>query len=272
MEETLLDRTKHLISSVWAITERQLLRIIRHKVILVGQFGLPILLLIAFGFGLDSLLPGLFDYLVAGVMIMSVFFASQFSAFAIVNDREIGFQEEILVSSAPRIAIILGNSLSGAFRAFYQGIGVLVTGLLMAIFVKRGTMLFVTPLGALGIFISIIGLSVTIVFASLFVGGFMSLLSSLFRDSETYFLVTSIIAMPLFFTSDVIFPDNLAIVGLPLFNMHTLNPLNIATNALRFWLLPGSSWPIGFTFPILIILGIVFTIASTWLFQVTARQ
>lgn len=276
MEKTLSQRMSHLISAVWAITERQLLRIIRNKTMLIGQIGLPLLLIFAFGFGLDALVPAVnvFDYFVCGMMIMMVFFSSQFSAFAIVTDREIGFQEEILVSPAPRIAVILGNALSGSFRAFYQGLGVVLSGFLLAVFVKGGTSLFVNPLGIPGVIISILGLIITIILVSMFIGGFMSLLSSIFSDSETYFMVTSIISFPLFFTSDMLFANNLSFVGVGILNFHTFNPLNYATNALRFWLLPDPAftWPIWATLPIVAILGLVFTILSTWLFQLTSRK
>ncbi len=266
-------KSKHLLKASFGIAERQLIRIKRNKTLLIGQFGLPLLILIGFGFGISSWIGSFsgggggssmvfFDYLAIGVFLMSTFLASQFSAFAIVSDREIGFQSEILVSTAPRISIIIGNSLAGAVRALYQGVGVLTLGILLSLLQGSGTtQIIINPIN----FIIIAGI---IILTCLFVGGFMSFMSSLFESAESYYLISSLIGFPLFFLSDMFFPQtNLGII--PYFN-----PLNYATNAVRFFLLPDYAWAlnVGFTLLILTLLAIGFTLLATFTFTRTARK
>jgi len=266
-------KSKNLISASLGIAERQIIRIRRNKTILIGQFGIPLLILIGFGFGISSWIESFsgggtgadivfFDYLAVGVVLMSTFLASQFSAFAIVTDRELGFQSEILVSTAPRISIIIGNSLAGSFRALYQGVGVLALGILLS-FLRGGgyTQIIINP-------INLIIVAGVIVLTCLFVGGFMSFMSSLFESTESYYLISSMIGFPLFFMSDMFFPQTtLGII--PYFN-----PLNYATNALRYFLLPNYTWGlnIGFTLLILTVLAIGFTLLATFTFTRTARK
>ncbi|MHA1783853.1 MAG: ABC transporter permease [Candidatus Helarchaeota archaeon] len=265
---------KELVSASLGIAERQIIRIRRNKTILVGQFGIPLLILIGFGFGMSSWIQSFsgtngtnvssmfFDYLAVGVVLMSTFLASQFSAFAIVSDRELGFQNEILVSTAPRISVILGNSLAGAFRALYQGGGVLTLGILLSLWRNGGTTeISLNPLNWV-----IVGM--LIVLTCLFVGGFMSFLSSLFENAESYYLISSLIGFPLFFLSDMFFPQtSLGII--PYFN-----PLNYATNSIRFFLLPSYAWslPIHITILVLVCLAISFIIIATIVFTRTARK
>ena len=266
-------RVKHLLTSSFGICERQLIRIRRNKTILIGQFGIPLLILIGFGFGMSSWIESFggggsgsggvfFDYLAVGVVLMSTFLASQFSAFAIVSDREIGFQSEILVSTAPRISIIIGNSLAGAVRALYQGVGVLALGIGLSLLQGGGTtQLIINPIN----FLIVAGV---IILTCLFVGGFMSFMSSLFESAESYYLISSMIGFPLFFLSDMFFPQTqLGIIPY-------LNPLNYATNAVRFFLLPSHAWAlhVGFTLLILTGLAIFFILLATFTFQRTARK
>ena len=266
-------RFKNLLVASFAIAERQTIRIRRNKTVLIGQFGIPLLILIGFGFGISSWIQSFaggssganivfFDYLAVGVVMMSTFLASQFSAFAIVSDREIGFQSEILVSTAPRISVILGNSLAGAFRALYQGVGVLTLGIVLSLVNGNGTtQIIINPLN----FLIVAGL---IVLICLFVGGFMSFLSSLFESAESYYLISSMIGFPLFFLSDMFFPQtNLGII-------QYFNPLNYTTNAVRYFLLPNYAWalPVGFTILILAAFAIIFILIATYTFTRTARK
>ncbi|NHI93944.1 MAG: hypothetical protein EAX96_15755 [Candidatus Lokiarchaeota archaeon] len=267
-------KMKALFSASLGIAERQLIRLKRSKTVVIGQFGIPLLILLGFGFGISSWIESFtggaggaqatvfFDYLAIGVVMMSTFLASQFSAFAIVSDRELGFQNEILVSTAPRISIIIGNSLAGAFRALYQYLGVFALGVILSLARNGGTtQISLNPIDWLLA-------SLMILLTCLFVGGFMSFLSSLFENAESYYLISSMIGFPLFFLSDMFFPQtSLGII-------QYLNPLNYCTNAVRFFLLPSEAWlmPFFITLLVLVFFAISFTFLATFVFQRTARK
>lgn len=272
--QALKTKTKALLTASFGIAERQIIRLKRNKTVIIGQFGIPLLILLGFGFGFSSWIASFggggagaqatvfFDYLAVGIVMMSTFLASQFSAFAIVSDRELGFQNEILVSTAPRISIIIGNSLAGSFRALYQYAGVFTLGILLSLARNFGiTSISLNPIDWL-----LAGLMILL--TCLLVGGFMSFLSSLFESSESYYLISSMIGFPLFFLSDMFFPQT-SLGFIPY-----LNPLNYCTNAVRYFLLPSEVWlmPFIFTFLILLAMAVGFTLLATYIFQKTARK
>lgn len=201
---------------------RQLKRAIRAPSRLIGGLGMPILFLLALGFGLGSVFEKAGDgnyiqFLVPGVVTMAVLFTSMFSGIEVIWDRQFGFLKETLVSPAPRFSIMLGRTLGGATVAMAQGIVVFLVSML---FGYRPTSLS----------------SVLLAFAFLFLiallfTAFGTAIGSLLQDMQAFPLIMNFLLMPMFFLSGALFP----LQGLPraLTIITSLNPLSYAVDAVR---------------------------------------
>ena len=112
-----------VIGAVW---QRELVRYARDRSMLFGALSRTVLWLVILGFGLGATLREIegysyAQYILPGVATLNVLFASLQSAFALVYDRQHGLLRQMLVSPAPRSALMLGKVLGGASVATIQG-------------------------------------------------------------------------------------------------------------------------------------------------------
>ena len=98
------------VSTLWM---RSLIRFVRSKSRLIGSFGPPLLILLV-AFGLNSVVTiggtGYVGFLIPGIVVMSVLFASVTSGIQIIWDKQFGFLKETLVAPVSRLQIMLGQT------------------------------------------------------------------------------------------------------------------------------------------------------------------
>ena len=116
---------------IYILWLRELKRYFRSWARLIGSLGQPLLFMIAIGFGFGPVFKaaGMGDYiqfLIPGVIAMSIIFTSVFSGLQIIWDRQFGFLKEMLVAPVPRLKIMFGRCLGGATIAVFQGCIVLL--------------------------------------------------------------------------------------------------------------------------------------------------
>ncbi|MDD3112486.1 MAG: ABC transporter permease, partial [Methanofollis liminatans] len=117
---------------IYAIWLRNVKRYVRSKSRIVGSLGMPLFFLLIMGFGLNSVVTiqntgeGYIQFIIPGVVAMSVLFTSVFSGIQIIWDKQFGFLKETLVAPVSRLEIMLGQTLGGATTAFIQGLIILV--------------------------------------------------------------------------------------------------------------------------------------------------
>ena len=104
---------------IYILWLRQLKRYFRSKPRIIGALGQPLLFLFALGFGFGPVFQkaGEGDYLqflVPGIIAMTVLFTSMFNGIEIIWDRQFGFLKETLVAPVSRVNIMLGRSFGGA--------------------------------------------------------------------------------------------------------------------------------------------------------------
>jgi ABC-type polysaccharide/polyol phosphate export permease len=124
---------------------------------------------------------------------------------------------------------------------------------------------------SVGIMFGLIAITILI---TIFVGGFMTIIASYSKNSETFFMLSGIIGMPLMFLSNVFFkpeslPFNLGVVG-------KFNPLNYMVDTIRYLMLGPGELPPGeapWMGPVLIlVLAIGFTFLGTYIFVRTVKK
>lgn len=191
-------RARRELATVAMVWRREVLRFVRSRARLVSLLAGPLLFLLVFGVGLEPLVdrrgPEGFDYqefILPGVIGMSVLFASVTSAVSIVYDREFGFLREMLVAPVSRTAIVLGKTLGGASVALLQGCIVMAVGVVTSV---RASVVDIVELVA-----------VMVVLATVFTA-FGIVVATRMRRMESFQVVMSLVVNPLFFLSGAIYP------------------------------------------------------------------
>ena len=88
---------------VYILWLRQLKRYFRSRVRIIGALGQLLLFLFALGYGFGPVFQragegNYLEFLVPGIMAMSVLFTSMFNGIEIIWDRQFGFLKETLVA------------------------------------------------------------------------------------------------------------------------------------------------------------------------------
>jgi len=137
---------------------------------------------------------GYLEYFYPGVMLMMMLFASIFSSITIIEDRDQGFLQSVLVAPVPRIAIVLGKVLGGSAIAMVQLLIFTLAAPFLGLSLGLGNLallLLAFVLGSVG-------------FAAL---GFM--LAWGMRSTAGFHAIMMVFLMPLWMLSGAIFPiDN----------------------------------------------------------------
>lgn len=115
--------------AAWSLAVREVVRFLRQRSRVIGAIGQPVVFWILFGAGLQGsfAMPGsapsslsFQEYFLPGIAVLIVLFTSIFSSISVIQDRNEGFMQGVLVAPVPRSAIVLGKVLGGTFLALLQ--------------------------------------------------------------------------------------------------------------------------------------------------------
>ncbi len=212
-----------IIYTIWL---RNMKRYLRSKSRIIGSLGMPLFFLVILGFGLNSVvaIPNVsgnyVEFLVPGIVSMSVLFTSIFSGIQIIWDKQFGFLKETLVAPVSRTEIMLGQTFGGATTAIIQGTIILVLSLFIGLSVSG----FWGLLIAFG-FMALIGIGFTSVGIAI---------ASKMEDMNGFQLIMSFFIFPIFGLSGAMFPiDSLP----PAFRALTMfDPLTYGVEGIRYGL------------------------------------
>jgi len=244
------------MNAVYILWLRQFKRYIRSPARLVASLAQPMMFLIALGFGLGSIFAragqgNYIQFLVPGIVAMSIIFSSIFSGMEMLWDRQFGFLKETLVAPVPRFAIMLGRVAGGATTAMIQGAIVLVISLAFGF---RPNNWLVVP-EALAVMLLI----------SLLFSAFGMVVGSKMTDMQAFPLIMNFIVMPLFFLSGAMFP----LRGLPkaMLVVATADPLSYGVDALRQLLIGTSHFGLPLDIAVLSGLTLVLLFLGSYFFS-----
>jgi len=210
------------MNAVYVLWIRQLKRYVRSRARIVGALGQPLLYLLAFGLGFGPTFAkaGQGDYiqfLVPGVIGMTILFTALFSGIDLIWDRQFGFLKETLVAPVPRLMIMIGRTLGGATVAVIQGLILVVLCLLIGFRPHdwRAWPLAFVYMTLIAVMFTALGTAV----------------ASLLEDFQGFQLVMSFLVMPIFFLSGALFPLDNTIR--PIKVIASLDPLSYGVDGLR---------------------------------------
>lgn len=236
---------------------RQIKRHYRSKARMIGSLAMPLLFLVAFGFGFGPVFAqagqgNYLQFLVPGMIAMTILFASVMSGIEIIWDRQFGFLKETLVAPVPRLEIMIGRTLGGATVAVAQGLLFLFLSLLFGFHIISWTLL---PIAFL-----------FMILIALFFAALGTAIASLLDDMQGFQLIMNFLIMPIFFLSGAIFPINSASPKALLW-LSRINPLSYGVRGIRDCLLGTSQTGIFFNLVLLGVLAIIMLVIGSKLFS-----
>jgi ABC-2 type transport system permease protein len=229
---------------VWTLFMREMVRFWREKSRVIGFVASPLIFWLVIGSGYGDL-----AFFYPGALTLTVMFSAIFSTMSLIDDRKEGFLLSMLVSPAPRSAMVLGKIFGSSFLAWTQG-------LLLLLFLPL-TGLRAHPLAVL----QMAGVLYLISFT--FTGlGFV--IAWKMESSQGFHAVMNLVLFPLWMVSGAIFGFASA-HGWMKWVMR-INPLTYATAALRRLLIenpePGTP-EMGVSLLVTAVCGILLWAAAT---------
>ena len=233
-----------------AIVELEARKLRHDATDLVTRAVQPTLWLLVFGqvFGRLRAIPTgnvpYIDFLAPGILAQSVLFISIFYGIAVIWERDLGILQKFLASPTPRSALVLGKALSASIRALSQA------GIIYVLALILGVKLSPNPL-------NILGVMVITVLGAMFFSTLSLIIASLMKTRERFMGIGQVITMPLFFTSNAIYPMTMMPGWLQV--LASINPLSYEVDAIRALMLYGgtSTLGLGLDFVVLIAADVV---------------
>ena len=213
---------RHDLRAVRIVWQRELIRFFQDRTRIVSSLLQPVLFLFVLGTGLSTLAAGatgglnLRTFIFPGVLALATMFTALFSAASMVWDREFGFLREMLVAPVRRSAIVVGKCLGGATVATFQGMVVLALA------------------GAVGVPYSpslLLVLVIELLILSFTLTALGVMLAARLKNIQTFFALTQVFLMPMFFLSGSLYP----LSNLPAW-LHVLtriDPITYAVDPMR---------------------------------------
>lgn len=239
---------------VWMLTRRELIKLFRAPMRVVGILATPVLLWVfmASGFA-DALQPehlgdtNYAAFLLPGMLTLTVMFASLIAGFAIIEDRNEGWLRAVLAAPVPRWSIALGRTLGGAIVALIQALLLLPALLLLDI-----------STSLIGLLLALGALALT----SLAMTAMSIALAWRCDTTSSFHSVMNLLFLPLWLLSGAFFPVEGATTWLTW--IVRCNPLGWCNRAIAEALHETSAaWPllatVGFTFAMILMATVIIT-------------
>jgi len=220
------------LSDTITIADAEVRKLIHDPFELATRAIQPILWLVVFGEVLaqshalsTGTLPYL-DFLTPGVLAQSALFIAIFYGIAAIWERDLGVVQKMLVSPAPRAALVLGKAIAGGLKGLAQAVIVYVVALLIGVHVRVDA-------------VAMIAVGATVVLGSALFATFSLIIACIVRTRERFMGVGQVLTMPLFFASSAIYP----ISAMPgwLQAVALVNPLTYMVDAIRGLMIVGGS-------------------------------
>ncbi|WP_455391923.1 ABC transporter permease [[Eubacterium] cellulosolvens] len=255
-----------MISDIYTIWLREMIRYIRAKSRIITSLAMPILWLALLGTALGSMMErspylptgmNYLQYIAPGIIGMAILFTSIFSGISIIFDREFGFLKEILVAPVSRVSIVMGKALGGTTTAMLQGMIMFVLAILLGV-------TFTSELGIIG------GFLISVVFMFLIGLSFVSLgiaIASKIESMEGFQAIMSFLIMPMFFLSGALYPIGVLPEWLRVLTY--FDPLTYGVDGLRYAIQGAevAEFPILLDLGVLVIFSVGMVLLGAYLFK-----
>jgi ABC-2 type transport system permease protein len=180
---------------VYAVLEREVLRMARQRARLLSAMVRPLIWLFVIGAGFGAVMQGAGTdyqrYLVPGIVGMTLLFGAMLAALSMVFDKESGVMRMLIVAPMARAWVVVAKLLSSALAAIVQAL------LLLAVLAACGYVTADTRFGLLAL-----GLLATAAAC----GGIGMLVAAFTRTLDNYAAIMNFVIFPVFFLSGSLYP------------------------------------------------------------------
>ncbi len=241
---------------LWAIIEREIIRMIRQRGRLVSTAVRPLIWLLVVGSGFNAIMGQMSSepyhyFLVPGVLGMVMLFGAMLVSLSVVYDKEFGIMRLLITAPLPHYWIVLAKILSATAIAVVQAAGMTV---LLAILGYVGGHVSI-PLLILGFF--------TTALACASLGMVVAVWSS---TLDNFAVIMNFVIFPVFFLSGALYPVQ-QLPGVLKF-IAMINPFTYGVDLLKHALLGssltlmGTDFGIGLDIAVLLVFSSVATLVA----------
>lgn len=221
-----------VIRPVYAVLEREVVRMFRQRTRLVSAMVRPLIWLFVIGAGFGAVLgkTGGADYqvfLAPGVLGMTILFGAMLAALTMVYDKESGVMRMLIIAPFSHHWIVVAKTISAALAGIIQGI------LLVVLLALLGFVSGKASFALLGI-----GMLVT----ALACAGIGILVAAFTRTLDNFAAIMNFVIFPVFFLSGALYPIDRLPAALKAAAM--LNPFTYAVDVLKHALLAPLGVPV----------------------------
>lgn len=181
---------------IYAVLEREVLRMLRQKTRLVSAMVRPLIWLFVIGAGFGTVIGesrGIpyQSFLVAGVIGMTMLFGAMLAALTTVYDKESGVMRMMIIAPLPHFWIVIAKVLSAALAAVLQALILIV---------------ILALLGYIGLDTNFVLLAGGLVITSLACAGIGIVTASFTRSLDNFAAIMNFVIFPVFFLSGSLYP------------------------------------------------------------------
>ena len=229
-----------MTGAVLALWRREIVVFLRDRARVVGVLAQPVLFWVVFGFGFAGSVripgsdAGYLQYLLPGMVALTVLFTAIYATLSVVEDRQSGVLQAALVSPQPRLAIVLGVVLGGTTLAVGQA----------ALIGAFAPLVDLSP-GLAGVAVALAaGTLLGVTFTAL---GFV--MAWKLKTTRAYHAIMNVLLVPVWLLSGAFFPETGASGALAV--LMRLNPATYGVAMLRYGLhgvpdsIPGTTLGMG---------------------------
>jgi ABC-2 type transport system permease protein len=244
-------------SHVFTILEMEVRKLRKDPSELIMRGIQPALWLLVFGqaFSRFRVLPsGNVSYkafLTPGILAQSVTFISIFYGISIIWERDMGLLQKVATTPIRKSALALGKMLSASVRSLGQAIIIILLALILGIHMNFGV-------GAIA------GVLLMVILGGAFFSGLSMVIAAIVRTRERMMGIGQLITMPLFFSSNALYPMSVMPVWLKV--IATINPMSYLVDGLRGLLIATPDAHFGLDVLVLVAAGIVMLGLNTVLY------
>lgn len=164
------------------------------------------------------------DFLAPGILCQSALFIAIFYGIGVIWERDLGIVQKLLVTPAPRSALVLGKAIAGGTKGLVQAIVIYVIAFVIGVHLR------LEPLPMLAV-------AALVVAGSGLFATFSLIVACLVRSRERFMGIGQLMTMPVFFASSAIYP--VALMPPWLQALALVNPLTYMVDGIRSLMVVG---------------------------------
>jgi ABC-2 type transport system permease protein len=164
------------------------------------------------------------DYIAPGILAQSTLFIAIFYGIALIWEKDMGILHKILVTPAPRIALVVGRAIAAGLRSLSQIFIIYFLCFVLGVHLRWNVF-------------AILGVVISVMLGGAIFSTLSLIAASIVKKRERFMGIGQVLTMPLFFASNALYPIETMPAWIRL--LSSINPLTYQVDALRSLMIVG---------------------------------